>query len=191
MVQQAAGEDLALEKFTVCREGCSIEARVYAEDAAKNFQPSVGRLSHVKWPEKVRVETWVEAGTEVTPYYDPMLAKIIVHAPSREAAFHKLRVVLRQSELSGLETNLPYLRQICEAPALNRGGVTTSFLRDLAYLPLNIDVIEPGTQTTIQDFPGRMGYWRVGVPPSGPMDSWHFASRTVSWAMPAMPPDLR
>src|SRR5260370_10397581 len=110
-----------------------------------------------------------------------MLAKIIVHGPSREAAFHKFRVVLRQSELSGLETNLPYLRQICEAPALNRGGVTTSFLRDLAYVPLNIDVLEPGTQTTIQDFPGRLGYWHVGVPPSGPMDSlaFRFANRLV------------
>ncbi len=168
MVRQAAGQDLALEEFNVRRDECSIEARVYAEDAAKNFQPSVGKLSHVRWPAEVRVETWVEAGTEVTPYYDPMLAKLIVHAPSREAAFHKLRVALRQSELSGLETNLSYLRQICEAPALARGGVTTSFLRDLAYVPLNIDVIEPGTQTTIQDFPGRMGYWHVGVPPSGP-----------------------
>lgn len=187
MVRQAAGEVLALEKFTVPREGCSIEARVYAEDAAKNFQPSVGRLSQVKWPEKVRVETWVEAGTEVTPYYDPMLAKIIVHAPSREVAFHKLRDALRQSELSGLETNLSYLRQICEVPALTRGGVTTSFLRDLAYLPLSIDVLEPGTQTTIQDFPGRLGYWHVGVPPSGPMDSlaFRFANRLVGNAIDA------
>jgi urea carboxylase len=181
MVRQAAGEDLALEEFIVRRDGCSIEARVYAEDAAKDFQPSVGKLSHVRWPENVRVETWVDAGTEVTPFYDPMLAKIIVHAPSRESAFQKLSVALRQCELSGLETNLSYLRQICEDPALTRGGVTTSFLRDLAYLPLSIDVVEPGTQTTIQDFPGRLGYWHVGVPPSGPMDSlaFRFANRLV------------
>jgi len=187
MVRQAAGQELALEEFTIRRFGCSIEARVYAEDAAKNFQPSVGRLSHVSWPEKVRVETWVEAGTEVTPFYDPMLAKIIVHAPSREAALHKLRAALRQSELSGLETNLPYLRQICEGPALARGCVTTSFLRDLVYLPLTIDVLEPGTQTTIQDFPGRLGYWHVGVPPSGPMDSlaFRFANRLVGNARDA------
>jgi urea carboxylase len=129
----------------------------------------------------------VEPGTEVTPFYDPMLAKIIVHAPSREAAFHELRVALRQSELSGLETNLSYLRQICEDPALIRGGVTTSFLRDLAYSPLSIDVLEPGTQTTIQDFPGRLGYWHVGVPPSGPMDSlaFRFANRLVGNASDA------
>jgi urea carboxylase len=181
MVRQAAGQDLALEEFTARHDGCSIEARVYAEDAAKNFQPSVGRLSHVKWPKKVRVETWVEAGTDVTPFYDPMLAKIIVHAPSREAAFHKLRVALGRCELSGLETNLSYLRQICEDPALSGGGVTTSFLRDLAYHLQGFDVLEPGTQTTIQDFPGRLGYWHVGVPPSGPMDSlaFRFANRLV------------
>lgn len=187
MVRQAAGQDLPLEGFHVLRDKCSIEARVYAEDAAKNFQPSVGQLSHVRWPEEVRVETWVEAGTEVTPYYDPLLAKLIVHAPSREAAFHKLRIALGQSELSGLETNLSYLRQICEDSALIRGGVTTSFLRDLAYRPLSIDVLEPGTQTTIQDFPGRLGYWHVGVPPSGPMDSlaFRFANRLVGNARDA------
>lgn len=187
MVRQAAGEDLALEEFTVRHDGCSIEARVYAEDAAKNFQPSVGKLSHVRWPEKVRVETWVEAGTEVTPFYDPMLAKIIVHAASREAALDKLGAALRQSELSGLETNLSYLRQICEVPALADGGVTTSFLRDLVYSPLSIEVLEPGTQTTIQDFPGRLGYWHVGVPPSGPMDSlaFRFANRLVGNARDA------
>jgi urea carboxylase len=181
MVRQAAGEELALEQFTVGCDGCSIEARVYAEDAAKNFQPSVGRLSHVMWPEKVRVETWVEAGTEVTPFYDPMLAKVIVHAPSREAALDKLRTALLQSEMWGLETNLSYLRQISEDPALTRGGVTTSFLRDLTYRPLSIEVLESGTQTTIQDFPGRLGYWHVGVPPSGPMDSlaFRFANRLV------------
>jgi urea carboxylase len=181
MVRQAAGEDLELDELNIRPAGCSIEARVYAEDAAKSFHPSVGKLSHVRWPEKVRVETWVEAGTEVTPFYDPMLAKIIVHAPSRAAALDKLRAALRQSELSGLETNLSYLRQICENPALTQGGVTTSFLRDFAYSPLNIDVLEPGTQTTVQDFPGRLGYWHVGVPPSGPMDSlaFRFANRLV------------
>lgn len=181
MVRQAAGGDLGLDTLDIRPSGCSIEARVYAEDAAKNFQPSVGKLSHVRWPERVRVETWVEAGTEVTPYYDPMLAKVIVCASSREAALDKLRAALGQCELAGLQTNLSYLRRICEDPALTSGGVTTSFLRDLAYHPLSIDVLEPGTQTTIQDFPGRLGFWHVGVPPSGPMDSlaFRFANRLV------------
>src|SRR6202158_546701 len=181
MVRQAAGENLSLDQLNIRPSGCSIEARVYAEDPAKNFQPSTGMLSHVVWPEKSRVETWVQAGTEVTPFYDPMLAKIIVHGPSRMEALDGLRAALRECELSGLETNLSYLRQVCEHPALAAGGVTTSFLRDFPYHPRSIDVAEPGTQTTIQDFPGRLGYWHVGVPPSGPMDSLAFrlANRLV------------
>src|SRR5882762_4553058 len=167
MVRLAAGENLSLGQLNIRPSGCSIEARVYAEDPAKNFQPSAGMLSHVVWPEKARVETWVQAGTEVTPFYDPMLAKIIVHGSSRMEALDGLRAALRECELSGLETNLSYLRQVCEHPALAAGGVTTSFLRDFPYQPRSIDVAEPGTQTTIQDFPGRLGYWHVGVPPSG------------------------
>jgi urea carboxylase len=174
MVTQAGGESLPLDQLNIRPSGCSIEARVYAEDPAKNFQPSVGMLSHVVWPENARVETWVEAGTEVTPFYDPMLAKIIVHGSSRMEALDGLRTAMRECEFSGLETNLRYLRQVCEHPALAAGGVTTSLLRDFPYRPQSIDVAEPGTQTTIQDFPGRLGYWHVGVPPSGPMDSLAF-----------------
>ena len=78
MVQQAAGEMPDLSQAHIRPAGCSIQVRVYAENPAKNFQPSSGRLSHVEWPSQARVETWVEAGTEVTPFYDPMLAKIMV-----------------------------------------------------------------------------------------------------------------
>src|SRR5260370_16730367 len=79
MVRQAAGENLSLDQLNIRPSGCSIEARVYAEDPAKNFQPSVGVLSHVVWPGNARVETWVQAGTRVKPFYPPMLAKIIRH----------------------------------------------------------------------------------------------------------------
>ncbi|HEX2713388.1 MAG TPA: urea carboxylase [Candidatus Acidoferrales bacterium] len=181
MVRQAAGENLALSAFEFRPSGCSIQARVYAEDAAKNFQPSTGKLSHVACPEGVRIETWVQSGTEVTPFYDPMLAKVIAHGPNREAALDALRTALDQCELWGLETNLPYLQQVCQRPEVAAGGVTTSFLQDFSYRPSRIEVIEPGIQTTIQDYPGRLGYWHVGVPPSGPMDSLAFrlANRLV------------
>ncbi len=155
--------------------------RIYAEDPAKNFQPSAGQLSAVKWPEGARVETWVESGTEVTPYYDPLLAKIIVRGENRAAALHQLHRALSDCRLSGIETNLPYLRQVSEDPAFEAGGITTSFLQTFSYQRNAIDVIEPGTQTTVQDYPGRLGYWHVGVPPSGPMDALAFrlANRLV------------
>src|SRR5215831_2864426 len=103
-----------------------------------------------------------------------MLAKIIVRGLDRAEAIGKLRTALAQTELFGIETNLSYLRQISESPEFAAGGVTTSFLRSRPYERHAIDVIEPGTQTTIQDFPGRLGYWHVGVPPSGPMDTLAF-----------------
>jgi urea carboxylase len=181
MVKQAAGEMPALDTIDIRPSGSSIQVRIYAEDAAKNFQPSAGLLTHVQWPTDARVETWVDAGTEVTPFYDPMLAKIIVCGSDRAQATERLRTALQLCELSGIETNLPYLRQVVGHPAFQSGGVTTSFLRDFPYRRRAIDVLESGTQTTIQDYPGRLGYWHVGVPPSGPMDdlAFRFANRLV------------
>jgi urea carboxylase len=181
MVKQAAGEMPALDTVDIHPSGSSIQVRLYAEDAARNFQPSAGLLTHVQWPTDARVETWVDAGTEVTPFYDPMLAKIIVHGSDRAQATERLRTALQLCELSGIETNLPYLKQVVSHPAFQWGGVTTSFLRDFPYRRRAIDVLEPGTQTTIQDYPGRLGYWHVGVPPSGPMDplAFRYANRLV------------
>jgi len=181
MVRQAAGEMPPLESIANQPKGSSIQVRVYAEDPARNFQPSAGPMLHVRWPKNTRVETWIDSGTEVTPFYDPMLAKIIVHGADRAAAIGKLRTALAATELFGIETNLSYLRQICESADFAAGGVTTSFLKSFPYERYAIDVIEPGTQTTIQDFPGRLGYWHVGVPPSGPMDTLAFrlANRLV------------
>ncbi len=173
MVRQAAG-DLRLTAPDGRGSEASMQVRVYAEDPFKNFQPSAGRLTHVRWPANARVETWVESGSEVTPYYDPMLAKIIVHGEDRAAALTKLRDALRECEIAGIETNLEYLRQVCDDPVFASGGVTTSYLKHFDYRTNAIDVIEPGTQTTVQDYPGRLGYWQVGVPPSGPMDALAF-----------------
>ncbi len=181
MVELAAGDMHALESREIQPKGSSIQVRVYAEDPARNFQPSAGRLMHVRWPECARVETWVDSGTEVTPFYDPMLAKVIVRGADRGEAIEKLRTALGQAEIFGIETNLSYLRQICESEDFAAGGLTTSFLKSFRYQRHAIDVVEPGTQSTIQDCPGRLGYWHVGVPPSGPMDplAFRLANRLV------------
>jgi urea carboxylase len=152
----------------------AMQVRVYAEDPYKDFQPGAGTLTHVKWPAGARVETWVESGSDVTPYYDPMLAKIIVHGADRAEVLMRMREALAECQIAGIETNLEYLRQVCDDPVFAAGGVTTSYLKNFEYRTNAIDVIEPGTQSTIQDYPGRLGYWNVGVPPSGPMDSLAF-----------------
>jgi urea carboxylase len=174
MVLAAAGELPNLRSMRLAPAGCSIQVRIYAEDPGHDFQPSSGRLTCVEWPESCRVETWVESGTEVTPYYDPMLAKIIVEGEDRASARDRLCEALAECRIEGIETNLEYLRQICGSAAFAAGGVTTSFLRGFDYRRRAVDVVTPGTQTTIQDYPGRLGYWHVGVPPSGPMDPLAF-----------------
>ncbi|OQW39814.1 MAG: urea carboxylase [Proteobacteria bacterium SG_bin4] len=182
MVRQAAGDLPPLDSFDIKPSGASIQARVYAENPARDFQPSSGTLTAVEFAATARVETWVERGTEISAYYDPMLAKIIVHAPDRETARIKLLAALQQTALHGIETNLDYLRQILQSAAFCNGESTTQFLNGFHYRTHTIDILNPGVQTTIQDYPGRIGYWNVGVPPSGPMDNLAFrlANRLVN-----------
>jgi urea carboxylase len=170
MVRLGAGTLLPLETLRVAPSGASIQVRVYAEDAAHDFRPSTGLLTDVRLPPGVRCDTWVERGTEVTPYYDPMLAKIIVKGATRAEAMARLETALAEASFAGLETNLDYLRQIVTEPEFRAGGFPTSFLSRVRYQPRAFEVVDPGMQTTVQDYPGRSGFWHVGVPPSGPMD---------------------
>jgi urea carboxylase len=170
MLRLALGEEDFLPEQDPAPRGHSIQARVYAENPQKNFQPSSGTLHSVAFPASARVETWVAGGTEVPPFYDPMLAKIIVHGGTRKEALGRLHEALEQTSLSGIETNLEYLQEILEDPVFVEGRATTRFLGQFHYAPHTVEVLEPGAVTTLQDFPGRLGYWHVGVPPSGPMD---------------------
>jgi urea carboxylase len=151
-----------------------MQVRVYAESALHDFRPCAGELHTVQFPADARVETWVEPGTAVTPYYDPLLAKIIVKGETRDEAVEKLRAALAETKLAGIETNMDYLRAVCAHEEFAAGAFPTSLLGRMAYAPRAIEVVEPGTQTTVQDYPGRLGYWDVGVPPSGPMDDLAF-----------------
>ncbi|CAA7616637.1 urea carboxylase [Magnetospirillum sp. UT-4] len=168
MVRQAAGEpaDMTVPE----PKGASIQVRLYAEDPGKGFLPCSGRLTHVDFPAGPRVDTWIDSGTEVTPFYDPMLAKIIVTGADRADALDRLRRALADTHVYGIETNLDYLSAIAASDMLAAGRVSTRALADFAYQPATIDVLSPGAQSSLQDWPGRLGHWDVGVPPSGPMD---------------------
>jgi urea carboxylase len=181
MVRQAAGELEPLETYKRAPQGHSIEARLYAEDPARNFQPSSGLLTQVSFPAEARIDGWVETGTEVSPFYDPMLAKIIVKGATRADAVAKLASALDQSSVYGIETNLDYLRQLVRSWTFIDGSMRTSTLAGFGFQPATIDVVSPGAQSSIQDYPGRVGFWDVGVPPSGPMDalSFRLANRLV------------
>jgi urea carboxylase len=172
MVRQAANEDFHFEAPPV--RGASIEVRLYAEDPARQFRPSSGLLTHARFAADARVETWVEDGVPVTPFYDPLLAKIITVGADRDAALSRMREALEGTLIGGIESNLDYLRQLIVDPSFVRGGMTTRALEAFVYLPRTLEVLAAGTQTTVQDYPGRVGFWNVGVPPSGPMDDLSF-----------------
>ena len=174
MLRVAAGEPLDPAALRVRPRGHSIQVRLYAEDPGRQFEPCTGVLTEVRFPATARVETWVERGSEISPWYDPMIAKLIVHGDDRSAALAQLARALADTRLAGLETNLDYLRQIAADPVLAAGRQTTAYLATVDYRVDAIDVLAGGMQTTLQDWPGRVGYWDIGVPPSGPMDELSF-----------------
>ncbi|MDQ8196057.1 urea carboxylase [Coraliomargarita sp. SDUM461004] len=175
MVQLAAGDmSLSEESNIVPQQGHAIQTRLYAEDPNKDFQPSSGLLTQVVFPEDVRCDHWLASGTEVSPYYDPLLAKLQVYAEDRPQAVAAIKDALDQTRLDGIETNLNYLRSVVDAEVFIKGEVVTKTLASHVYQPRSFEILRSGTMTTVQDFPGRVGYWEVGVPPSGPMDSLAF-----------------
>ncbi|RVU39654.1 urea carboxylase [Hwanghaeella grinnelliae] len=180
MVKQAAGElDLSVYPDILPTSGAAIEVRVYAEDPGKGFQPSTGPLTHVSFPDEIRVDTWIETGAEVSMYYDPMLAKIIVFGDTREAAADALLSAIDGSGIYGIETNLAYLSAIVGSDMFRSCDVDTKALDRFDFVPSTVDVLSSGTHSALQDWPGRAGYWHVGVPPSGPMDALNFRIANV------------
>ena len=178
MIRVAAGEIEVLQNYRHQPQGHAIQVRLYAEDPARNFRPSSGLLTEVVLPADIRVDTWVRSGTEVSAYYDPMLAKLISHAPDRDQALRELHAALASTRVYGIETNLEYLREVLTDPVFARGEQFTRYLGSKEFHSPTIEVMQAGTQTCIQDYPGRTGYWDIGVPPSGPMD--HFAFRLAN-----------
>ena len=176
MIELAAGTLAPLSDLATALkpEGHAIQARLYAEDPGRNFKPSPGLLTHVAFPpvdgRALRIDTWIEAGCEVPPYFDPMLAKIIAWSPTRDAARKALAKALQNTHLYGVETNRDYLRQIIDDTPFASGEPWTRCLEGLRYRANTVEIVSGGTQTTVQDHPGRLGYWAVGIPPSGPMD---------------------
>ncbi len=174
MIRVAAAEPPALGNFKLEQKGHSVQVRLYAEDPNKNFQPASGLLTQVSWPRDIRVDSWVETGTEVSAFYDPMLAKLISQGETRHEAIETLRIALASLRVDGIETNQAYLGQVLDDGVFREGRQTTRYLSTFAYQPLTIDVLQSGTHSTIQDCPGRVGFWDIGVPPSGPMDTLSF-----------------
>jgi len=123
----AAGDRLDLGPAPHEPRGHAIEVRLTAEDPV-TFLPAPGTLDEVRWPEGVRIDTWVESGTTLSPHYDPLVAKIIAHGTTREEAIRTLRTALGEVVVTGTRTNLTALMGILEDPEFQRGTYSTQFL---------------------------------------------------------------
>ncbi|MGA9947030.1 MAG: biotin carboxylase N-terminal domain-containing protein [Xanthobacteraceae bacterium] len=131
----AANEKLPLTQNQVRLSGHAVEARLYAEDPEHGFLPSTGKIVALEFPKDIRVDSGVAAGVEVTPFYDAMIAKLIAHAPTREAALDKLAAALDQTLIAGPRSNLAFLTKLCRAGEFRQGKVDTGFIeRNLAAL---------------------------------------------------------
>jgi len=131
----ASGERLPLAQAQVRLDGHAVEARIYAEDPENGFLPSPGPIVALELPSEVRVDSGVDVGGEVTPFYDAMIAKLIAQAPTREAALGRLVDALDRALIAGVRTNVTFLAALCRRPEFHEGSVDTAFIdRHLAEL---------------------------------------------------------
>lgn len=190
MIRGAAGDFAFLDAPAPKPYGHAVQVRLYAEDAGRDYRPTTGTLTNVAFPADIRAETWVMAGSEVSAFYDPMLAKLITYAPTRATAIRAMQAALDDSRIDGIETNLRWLRDVVRHPGFKSGEVSTRLLEGVSHSPRAVRVIAGGTKTTVQDWPGRLGLWDVGVPPSGPMDDRSFRLGNMLLGNPEGTPGL-
>jgi 3-methylcrotonyl-CoA carboxylase alpha subunit len=144
------------------RRGHAVEVRLYAEDP-RTFLPQAGRVERLRLPTSVRVDSGVAEGDEVGTRYDPMIAKLIAHAETRDEALERLRSALHETEVGGITTNLPFLRWLVTHPAVRAGETTTAFL--VEHPPLSVPTPDPPL--------AWRGAWRLNLPfppPAPPPD---------------------
>lgn len=151
--------------------GHAIEVRIYAENPIKDFAPSPGILHQVDFPSKenIRIDHWISTGTKVSPYFDPLLAKVMCWGKDRETATKNLISYLEEIKIHGPPTNVAYLIEILKTENFHTGFTLTSFLNSFEFQPSLIEFEEAGAYTTVQDLPGRVSV-NGGIPQSGPVD---------------------
>jgi 3-methylcrotonyl-CoA carboxylase alpha subunit len=170
--RSAAGEPIPLKQSEIPLNGWAMEARLYAEDPSNGFLPSIGKLEHFKLPDDIRIDTGVYQGGEVSQFYDPMIAKLIVHEDSREAAAQALAVAASEVEVWPVKTNAGFLVKCLEHPRFVAGDVDTGFIaveeEALTVSPLSEFGLEGAARALRDHAPAAAGndHW-------APWDDWN------------------
>ncbi len=161
----AAGEGLPKQQDELTIKGHAFEARLYAEDVPKGFLPATGTLAHLRFPDHARSDTGVRPGDTISPWYDPMISKLIVHGPTRDVALKRLDRALAETQVAGSVTNLAFLRALATHPGFAAGDVDTGLIdRDLESL-----AAEPEADSRVMALAalGSLGLHRGGDPLEG------------------------
>jgi acetyl/propionyl-CoA carboxylase alpha subunit len=183
----ADGMELTLKQEELFQRGHALECRIYAEDPANGFLPSIGTLEKVELPQgpNIRNDTGVETNYQVSPYYDPMLAKLIVNSENREESINKMLWALSHYVILGVTTNISFLKKVLDHEQFRKGNITTHFIEDYfrdmtktkESLPLDAiislavyDALHTQRQEVVRfkeadpHSPWRhVGRWRIGV----------------------------
>jgi 3-methylcrotonyl-CoA carboxylase alpha subunit len=167
----AAGEALPARQQDLSITGHAFEARIYAEDVARGFLPATGTITHLAFPDGARIDSGVRAGDTISPWYDPMIAKLTVHGPTRGAALRQLERALRHTDVGGTVTNVSFLSRLAAQPDFVAGDVDTGLIaREIAALT-PVPVAGPGVRAIaalaalgLQDGAGVMGGFSLWDP---------------------------
>jgi 3-methylcrotonyl-CoA carboxylase alpha subunit len=171
----AAGEQLPLAQAQVPLQGHAVEARIYAEDPARGFLPSTGPLVALSFPAALRVDTGVEPGSAISPYYDPMIAKMVAHAATREAALDQLASGLDRTVAAGPYTNLGLLAALCRAEEFRTGRFDTDFVEGniaaLSHMGMDHAAAALGAARLLRQDTARIERARESDAPLSPWDA--------------------
>ena len=184
-IRVAAGETLPMAQDELSINGHAVEARIYAEDAEKGFLPAVGRLMHLKFPDgDIRVDAGVRAGDEITPFYDPMIAKVIAHGKTRAEALGKLAGALGRTEIAGTVTNTAFLARLCRDVDFSAGRLDTGLIdRNIASLTERVSAPETIVALAVLAASGMVPPERSNagsVAEIGPFEIWGSPMRSVT-----------
>jgi 3-methylcrotonyl-CoA carboxylase alpha subunit len=173
MLRIASGEVLPLTQQDIVCDGHAVEARICAEDPADNFLPSTGTVSYSRFPNHgVRVESGVETGSEVTPYYDSMLAKLIARGKTRETALDRLDAALGETSIFGVTTNQDFLRRLIALPETRTAEFHTRLIDD------RLDELVATSAPPAEAFALAACHWLTGRRKAASGDLWHWRAMT-------------
>ncbi|ESQ90272.1 acetyl/propionyl/methylcrotonyl-CoA carboxylase subunit alpha [Asticcacaulis benevestitus] len=168
----AAGEPLPKTQGDLTITGHAIEARLYAEDPQNDFLPATGTLERLEYPPSARIESAVEQGDEVSVFYDPMIAKIIVHGKNRKQALSRMREALIETKLRGLATNLGFLRRVVSDEAFAAAEIDTGFIarhQERLLAPWADREMAPSPADPTSPWNDITG-WMLNLPPRAPLN---------------------